>query len=506
MAVAILFFILHYQKKHSEHTLIEKQANYSYSEGEHLAKKYCGTCHLFPKPSLLDKRTWQDAVLPNMGLRLGIRKDKDPYADLIPAERKIIRKLNIYPEKPLLSKAQWQKIVSFYKNESPTQLPQYKTGSIAIGTQFKEDMVFVEGRQYPKTSLIKFDTLSKELFIGDANNKLYVLNNDLELQSAWFTESTPVDINFSPNRSPLLLTIGSFEPSDQEKGRLLLFDTTGNSQSKPIINIDKLSRPVQFAIVDLNMDGKKDAVICEFGNNRGELAWYENYDPDKKHILIKQPGSRKVIIRDMNHDDKPDLVVLMSQAREEILIFYNLGKGKFKKEKVLQFPPVYGVNYFELVDFNKDGYLDILLTNGDNWDFSPIEKYYHGIRIFLNNGENTFNKKFFFPLSGVSKAVAGDFDRDGDLDIVSAAFYSKKQSPDHNFIYLENKGNLDFKPFYFPRVKGRWLTMEVADMDGDGLLDIVLGEFIHTAAELTQLITSGVKKFPQVVVLHNQIK
>lgn len=503
--IAISLSLFCHQKSRSGHTLSRNQGTSVDHEGERLAKKYCRSCHLFPDPSLLDKETWLTGVLPNMGLRLGIRTGNDPYADLIPEERKIIRKLNVYPEKPLLTKKQWKEIVNYYKNESPAQLPQYKKDPVSIGTQFKEEMIFIRDKQYPKTSLIKFDTISHSLFIGDANNRLYILNNKLKLQSSWFTESAPVDIHFSSDAPPLLLTIGTFNPSDQKKGRLISFDTTGNNQVK-LINMDELPRPVQFSIGDLNMDGKKDVIICGFGNNRGELAWYENLDLNKKHVLTIQPGARKAIIKDMNHDGRPDIVVLMAQAWEEILIFYNLGGGKFHEEKVLQFPPVYGVNYFELVDFNKDNYPDILLTNGDNWDFSPIKKYYHGVRIFLNNGKNRFNKKFFFPLPGASKALAGDFDQDGDMDIAAAAFYSKEQIPDHNFIYLENEGNFNFKPFFFPGVKGRWLTMEAADLDGDGNMDIILGEFIHTAAEVAQLVASGVNNFPQVVVLHNHMK
>ena len=41
--------------------------------GEALAKQYCGSCHLYTAPDLLDKKTWKESVLPNMGWRLGIR-------------------------------------------------------------------------------------------------------------------------------------------------------------------------------------------------------------------------------------------------------------------------------------------------------------------------------------------------------------------------------------------------------------------------------------------------
>src|SRR5699024_2718048 len=95
---------------------------------------------------------------------------------------------------------------------------------------------------------------------------------------------------------------------------------------------------------------------------------------------------------------------------------------------------------------------------------------------------------------------------DGKIDIAIAAFYSNEQSPDKNFIYLENKGNFHFQPFYFPEVRGKWLTMEAADINNDGKIDIILGAHIHSTAELTQLIAKGINNFPQLIILHNQIE
>jgi len=51
--------------------------------GEALAKKYCASCHLYPEPQLLDKKTWREGVLPNMAMRLGIRMPgQDPFKDM----------------------------------------------------------------------------------------------------------------------------------------------------------------------------------------------------------------------------------------------------------------------------------------------------------------------------------------------------------------------------------------------------------------------------------------
>lgn len=46
--------------------------NSSIKAGKKLAVKYCGSCHQLPDPSLIDAKSWEDDVLPEMGPRLGI--------------------------------------------------------------------------------------------------------------------------------------------------------------------------------------------------------------------------------------------------------------------------------------------------------------------------------------------------------------------------------------------------------------------------------------------------
>jgi len=271
--------------------------------------------------------------------------------------------------------------------------------------------------------------------------------------------------------------------------------------------IESLSRPVSFAAADLNMDGKEDIVVCGFGNYTGKLSWFDGADPNKEHILSNLPGSRRVEIRDFNKDGKQDIMVLMAQAQEHISIYYNEGQGKFSEKKVISLPSVYGASYFELVDFNKDGFPDILLTNGDNWDLSPIRKNYHGIRIYLNDGKENFKESWFYPLYGASKALARDFDNDGDLDIAAISFYSDLDKPEQGFIYLANEGNFNFKAFSTPEAAvGKWLTMEAGDFDKDGDIDLVLGSYFQSVWELSKLIAEGVATFTQILVLTNRKK
>ena len=485
----------------------------SVENGEQLAKKYCSSCHLFPSPSLLDKKTWKESVLPNMGLRLGISKSGlDPYADMPAEEASLLKTLNVYPENPVLSKAEWQLIVNYYISKAPEQpLTLAKTMlPSADSNRFKAVPLFIGEQEEEKkqkgsgVTMLKFDSIHHRLYVGNSKNQVFVLDQQFEVEDYWEIVNPPVDLQFFEDAAPKVLTIGSIAPSDQQKGYLFPLDSQFLARKSTGI-ISGLARPVQFARGDLNQDGSDDLVVAEFGNHTGKLSLFESMDPQKKKVLKYQAGIRKVIIKDMNRDGLQDLVVLTAQAYEGVILMLNKGDGQFDEKPLLQFPPVYGVTHLELQDFNKDGYPDLLLSNGDNWDLSAIRKAYHGVRIYLNDGRNNFKEVFFQNIYGAAKAMANDFDGDGDLDIAVISFYDNPVDPSEGFIYLENTGGLKFRELKIAEAAmGKWLTMEVADLDRDGDKDIVLGSYFHNALEMTRLMSSGVFSFPQVLVVWNK--
>ena len=452
--------------------------------GELLAKQYCQSCHMFPDPSLLNVKSWEEGVLPNMGPRLGIfQYNWKFYPSMI---RDHNAPPGYYPSKPVLNLDQWQDILNYYLATAPDSLPAQQR-PFPIKNDLSLFSVFTPAitRVNPTTCFIQIDTTTSPHTLLQSDifrSSVMRYNRSLQPVDSVSSRGSVIDIDFSSQ--PLVATnIGQLDPTNAKLGKLqnISLDHLGKMHLDSICPIDSLRRPVQSIRVDLNGDGKPDELICEFGHLAGALSWYENKGNNQyiRHVLRPWPGAIKAYIIDYNHDGLPDIVALFAQGEEGIFLFTNRGHGQFDQQQILRFPPVYGSSSFELDDFNGDGYPDILYTCGDNADFSQVLKPFHGVYIFLNDGHWNFTQKYFFPINGCYKAMARDFDGDGDLDLAVIAFFADyRNQPEEGFVYLENTGNFIFKPHTLLQAQqGRWLTMDVGDLDGDGKPDILLGNF-----------------------------
>ncbi len=452
--------------------------------GKGLANQYCQSCHLLPDPSLLDKKSWLKNVLPGMAPRLGIYEFRGDYYKSSRYEKNIPE--NYYPDSPLLTSLQWQHIMEYYGAMSPDSLPRGERKEKMIsGIPFFHVKFPLPKYGIPSTCYAGIDTGTngKRIFIADASSKnVFIYDANLILTDSINVSGPVVDIVIE-KKGLITCNMGNMNPNNSKQGFLQYFGTP-DKKYQPYLKgkkiLTQLARPVQATLIDLNQDNKKDFLLCEFGNLAGALVWMEQ-KPGKKyirHLLRDAPGPIKTLVCDFNNDGLPDIAALFTQANEGIYLFTNKGNGHFEEKLLLRFPAVFGSTSFELHDFNKDGYPDIVYTCGDNADYSPVLKPYHGVYIYLNDGKFNFTQKFFFPVNGCFKAMARDFDCDGDLDIASISFFTDPAKEEEGFIYLENKGNYTFQPYSLPESKkGHWLTMDVNDADGDGKADILLGNF-----------------------------
>ena len=179
-------------------------------------------------------------------------------------------------------------------------------------------------------------------------------------------------------------------------------------------------KPRTIKIADINGDGTPDAVIgCDdntvnvhFGKGDG------TFQP--KVALISGAGNWGVAVADFNKDGKPDIAAA-TYTDNNLCVFINKGatsKGfgngpagwNFEKKECL----ASGDYNFDLVagDFDMDGDIDLVSSSTRD----------NQINVHLNDGSGNFSKKNKINSGKWNSAIeAADFDGDKDLDIVTAS-------------------------------------------------------------------------------------
>jgi len=453
------------------------------SPGEAAARRACTMCHAFPTPDMLDKKHWKEQVLPRMQVRLGVAQPD--YSTTPDAE--LIKQRKVYTETPMIPAEQWPPIEQWVLENAPENpLPLDPRPPITVGLNlFKTEPAPFRTRE-PTTTLVKISPKRHQIYVGDDKEKLlFILNSDGTLAEVIKVGNVPADV-VETEQGIYVTCVGSFLPTEVYCAELDFFARKGEGFGEKQVILKDLPRATQAAFADFNGDGKLDFALCMFGNLTGRFSWYENLGEGqyREHVLSLKAGAMRCLAHDFNGDGKMDLGVLMAQELEMLIIMFNDGKGNFTGDTIMQRPPIWGHMHFELIDYNDDPFPDLLVVNGDNGEYdSPLKKY-HGLRIYVNKSNNKFEEAWYYPMNGAYKALARDFDQDGDLDIAAISFFPDyKDAPKESFVYLENQGGFAFKTSTFREcIAGRWIVMDAEDLDGDGDLDIVLGSYVQGPA------------------------
>jgi len=170
-------------------------------------------------------------------------------------------------------------------------------------------------------------------------------------------------------------------------------------------------------------------------------------------------------------DGDGDLDILCDAGLEEQIIWFeNLGSGEFSRYKVIwEVPRMVGTPWeapysqisFDFGDFDQDGDLDVVAA----------EKSTGEVAWYENDGSEIFIAKHVIPSQGNGPSCldAVDFDGDGDIDLLIG------MSDDGDHWLFENSGEGEFNnQVLLNDWNSKIYAIEAADINGDQNLDFVV--------------------------------
>ncbi|HEY1599501.1 MAG TPA: VCBS repeat-containing protein [Pirellulales bacterium] len=235
-------------------------------------------------------------------------------------------------------------------------------------------------------------------------------------------------------------------------------------------------------VYDFNGDGHQDVFVAGFPGTPGFV--YENPGPDgldkhwPKHQVIDSVANESPQLVDIVGDQRPELVCTHDgyygyatidwSKPLQPWVFHNVS------DQVAPKPFGHGLG---IGDINNDGRQDIIANNG--WFEQPAS--------LAENGKWTFHEVAFAPAGG-AEMYAYDVDGDGDNDVITslaahefglAWFEQRRQGERIEFTpHLimgrapsDNRYGLVFSELH---------SVNLADIDGDGLKDIVTGKTYYS--------------------------
>jgi hypothetical protein len=402
-------------------------------------------------------------------------------------------------------------VVRYFEEQAPTELPpaliEYASGPVPVPLT----RIGFAGPPQPKPPAVSnvnlvhlFDKKRLDVLVCDMRTGRIMALSPYEAVPAWRllgatpnpAHATVIDLDKDGILDVLVANLGSMLPTEELVGSVTWLRGTPEGEFTPITLLEGVGRVADVRAADFDGDGKLDLVVAAFGRNEtGEIYALTNQTEDwsrprfERRMLDARHGAIHVPVCDLNKDGKPDFVALISQEHETIVAFVNQGGGRFRKEVIHTAPhPAYGSSGIQLVDLDGDGDLDVLYSNGDVFDGPPLLKPYHGVQWLENRGSFPFVHHPLGPMYGASRAVAGDIDGDGLLDVLAVSFLPEENFPQREKLELDAVILLrQTEPRRFARytlAKGSCdhPTCAAGDIFGTGRVDFVTGNFLPRRA------------------------
>ena len=255
---------------------------------------------------------------------------------------------------------------------------------------------------------------------------------------------------------------------------------------------------------DIDGDGLRDIVTSASG--RAAVGVPVQIEKNLGNGIFGSPitysirgGGVQAKFRDLNGDSLPDLLfgTAIDSPPYDFHYAMNLGNGTFGS---IQTKPIGACGWYDIdaVDLNNDGRRDVVIT--EPYGCQNVPESARRVFICLNNGDGTFADPII-KLVGPhpSPVAAGDFNRDGNLDLVSGVSGGAVE------IYLGTGTGDVFPPAQFSIGGIGAEDLAVADFNNDGKLDIAASNIVDAGAYgMSLLFGNGDGTFQPAVIFPSQ--
>lgn len=223
------------------------------------------------------------------------------------------------------------------------------------------------------------------------------------------------------------------------------------------------------AWIDYDNDGDEDIFMTDKGESQACYLFQNdglgNFTKRSNSSLLAQLAKTvSSTWADIDNDGLLDVFVVNATGKKSML-YHNEGNGEFtalENSGIYEHP-----EYFHgaaWADFDKDGYVDLLVTNF----FST--RFHH---LYKNNGDNTFTLVTNTPITTVAERamapILSDYDQDGFVDIFIP---NGNNRPNHLF---RNLGAFQFEPITEGEIvtdAKNTVAATWGDMNNDGYPDL----------------------------------
>ncbi len=229
--------------------------------------------------------------------------------------------------------------------------------------------------------------------------------------------------------------------------------------------------------------GEIPIAIDELENGLGSsVPVYETvgdgtFDAGVGYAVTGPGGSSGMVLEDINEDGVLDIVTARSASwaqRGLIDIRLGVGDGTFGASTTYETLEYAGSHALSVGDLNGDGHLDIV-TAGDR-----LAGYGGGggLTVRLGNGNGTFGAATGYTTleNELTMSVRlGDVNGDNKLDIVTAGYYGPSGTMGGSTVRLGNGNGTFGAATGFDTADEDSYTMELVDINDDNVLDLVTG-------------------------------